>query len=203
MNTPTILTLLTVLSACASTSAPALLSTPGSASVNAAGEYEIVQGGATYTMQTGGGANANGVSADFLSTNVGGSSTAVGFSNADVTLAGGESNGSYFTGLTGTPTAGLGVAGSLSLAGLYGINNNGTISWGSLNLTADLAAGTLIGSTSSLSVGGTINGASISGSVVHNGTSGTFSGGFYGLVAAPTLAAAVSGTNMAGIFVVD
>lgn len=203
MNTPSILALLTALSACASTSDPALLSTPGSASVNAAGAYEIVQGGATYTMQAGGGISAGGVSADFLSASAGGSSTAMGFSNADVTLAGGESNGSYFTGLTGTPTAGLGVAGSLSLTGLYAINNNGTIGWGGLTLTADLAAGTLIGSTPSLSVGGTINGASVSGSVVHHGTSGTFSGGFYGLVAAPTLAATVSGTNMAGIFVLN
>ncbi len=73
-----------------------------------------------------------------------------------------------------------------------------------MNLTADLDAGTFAGSGSfGTTVAGTINGATVSGTITRFTTTGTLNGGFYGSAAAPTMAATITGTNLAGILVVN
>lgn len=189
-----------LLGAC-STTAPA--PAPNPASINGAGEYVVVQDGTTYTLQIVPCIVHCGFSLDQIHVGSTGASTAYGFSNADVTVVGGLAGGTYITGLSGTQTSGLATSGTLNLSGKYGVNENGVRRPGDINLTADLAAGTLIGSTFSATVNGTINGAAISGTFTHGGSTGTLNGGFYGPAAAPTVAATITGTNLAGILVVN
>ena len=184
-------------------STPTSTPTPDSAAMNAAGEYVVVQDGATYLLQKSAAAFGFGVSFDTIRVGSSGNSTAYGFSNADVTAVGGLAGGTYITGLSGTQTSGLARAGTLNLNGLYGVNRNGTKEYGLISLTADLGAGTLIGSTPTVNVNGTIFGATVNGTFDLNGASGNLKGGFYGPAAAPTMAATIKSASMAGILVVN
>ena len=177
---------------------------PGSASTSAAGDFVVVQDGTTYTLQKGVSSTASGVTLFRTHDPAASSTSAYGFSNADVTAVGGVSNGTYITGLTGTQTTGLATSGTLNMLGLYGLNYNGNAIIGGIGLAADLAAGTFTGSAQYININGTINGASITGTLVYNGShSSTLTGGFYGAAAAPTLAATFAGTNLAGVLVVN
>lgn len=176
---------------------------PNSVSSNALGEYTVVQDGTTYTFDGSGGIGQNGITIRRLYLGTPGVKTGYAYSNADVEVAGGRVGGNNYAVLSGTQTTGMGTSGTLNLNGLYGLNDNGSFEITSINLTADLAAGTLTGSTPGTNVNGTITGATVSGTFDRNGASSTFNGGFYGPAVAPTMAATITGTNLAGILVVD
>ena len=188
-----------LLGACSTTPPP-----QDSASVNTSGNYIVVQDGTTYTLQTVFNSTSNGVSVDSIRVGASGNETAFGFSNADVTAVGGQADGAYITGLSGTQTVGMASSGILNLSGKFGFNDNGSNETGITNLTADLGAGSFAGTGSfGTTVAGTINGATVSGTITRFTTTGTLNGGFYGSAAAPTMAATITGTNIAGILVVN
>ena len=175
-----------------------------SASVNAAGEYIVVQDGTTHTLETVSNATSNGVSIDLLRVGAAGAGTAYGFSNADVTAVGGQADGTFITGLSGTQTVGLPTSGTLDLTGRFGFYDGSAQESGEMNLTANFGAGTFAGSgTFGSSVSGTISGTNITGTFNRLGSTGTLNGGFYGSAAAPTMAATITGANLAGILVVN
>ena len=186
-----------LLGACSTTT-----STPtrGTATFNATGDYIVVQNSASYTLSPNGSLSGVQFLHDPSAASI--TQTAYGYNSTDVTLVGGRAgDGTYITGLTGTKGSGFGASGTVNLSGIFGLNDNGTTDVGTINLVADLTAGTLTGTSGTTTVNGTINGADIGGTLVHNGNSGTLNGGVYGSGPAPTAAATFSGTNLAGILV--
>ena len=189
------------------------VSTQGSARVNG-NQVTVVQYGKTFPIQITGGVSGNGLalregyvppasplrSSAYAKVNY---ITISGTRRYLLIAAAGEYRGTYFAGLTGTKTTGMATSGTLNLTGMYGLNDNGTTASSLISLTADLAAGTLTGSTANVNVNATINGASVTGTLDHLGHSSTLTGGFYGNAAAPTMASTFLGNNLAGVLVVN
>jgi len=174
----------------------------GSASQGAGGAYQVVQGSVTTNIPapTGTAPTLNGVKLDRWS-NVGGI-TAAGYTDVDVTAAGGVNNGTYFAGISGATSPTLPMTGTASYTGRYSLIVSGNSFSANLDLTADFAAGTLADSSPTIVVNGTITGGNVAGTVDFLGQSGTLKGGFYSGVTGGVVGS-VLGTNIAGVIVAN
>ena len=194
--------LLASLAACSTSTAPTTpvggASSIGSASRDAFGAYQVVQGSVTTNipLPPATGPTINGVQIDRWS-DVGGV-TAATYSDVNVVAVGGTDLGTYFAGITGTTTPALPTTGTASYTGRYSLVVSGGSFTANLNLTADFAAGTITDTSPTIVVNGTITGGDVTGTVDYLGQSGTLKGGFYNH-AAGGVVGAVLGTNIAGV----
>ena len=174
-------------------------------STGASSNYTVTQNGVNHVIPTAsstGFAQHGGVTLRIYGT---GSIQGIAASSSGTgihTLAAGLDSGTYFAGISGTPDYAVPSSSTATYTGLYELVVNGTIKFGSLDLTADFGAGTIDDTTPGITVMGTISGSDVTGSVYYGGETGALKGGFYTNSVTPTgqlLDGVVLGSNMAGV----
>lgn len=188
-----------LLGACASTSTP----TVGTVVYDPTPDtYTVTQGGTLYTLSPAG-PRSLGTEGSMTFWNWGSSGTLTsGFAfsaGSDYTVAAGLDNDTYFAGVSGTLSGAVPVGSTANLTGGYAFVVNGVDQTGTLAITADFGAGTIVDTSAGIDLNGTISGGNISGTVIVGGETGNLDGGFYIRGAGYRLVGAAVGENMAGI----
>ncbi len=165
-------------------------------------DYTVTLNGATYTLSS----SAPRVSSSegsmaYWNWSTSGTLTS-GFafsSNPDYAVAAGLDSGTYFAGVSGNLSGAIPVGGEAFLSGGYAFVVNGVDQTGTMSITADFGAGTIVDTSAGIDIIGTISGGNISGTVIVAGEAGDLAGGFYIRGVEYRLVGAAVGANMAGI----